>query len=69
MKLTARTLTILSRICLGLGLFSIGFKLVYTWRNDNEAPYATYLALFLTILSLFISVAAKRKKEEESKEI
>ena len=66
MKLTAKSLKTLSLIFLALALFGIGYTVVYEWRSDNKSLYSG-LSFTLTLFSMFFGIAAKRKKDQESK--
>lgn len=72
MKLTAKSLKTLSVIFLGLALFGIGYTVVYEWRSDNTHFYSGLsitLALVSSALGSFFGIAAKRKKDQESKDV
>jgi hypothetical protein len=66
MKFTAKSLKTLSVIFLGLSLFGIGYTVVYEWGSDNKTLYSG-LTITLALISVFLGIAAKRKKSEESK--
>ena len=68
MKLTAKTLTILSVIFLGLAIFGFGYTVAYEWRSDNKLPYSGLpITLPLALISVFLGIASKKKKDQESK--
>ncbi|MBL7105823.1 MAG: hypothetical protein ISS18_15980 [Bacteroidales bacterium] len=68
MRLSAKTLLILSLVFLGFAFFSIGFGIAYTWGNDK--PFGVFSALnlfFVAVGFLCVFLLMKKKKEEEEK--
>ena len=68
MKLSSKTLLILSLVFLGLAFFSIGFGIAYTWGNDK--PFGLFSVLtFLCVALVFVFLLPfmKKKKEETEK--
>jgi hypothetical protein len=71
MNLTSKNLKLLSRIFLGLTIIPIVIALYYVRRNDSgpSGVVPALLGMSLPIIALFLANAAKRKKDEESKEV
>jgi hypothetical protein len=64
MKLSAKTLLIISLVLLGFAAFTIGFGIVYTWGNDK--PFGIYGALTIVFTSItFVTLLFMKKKKEK----
>lgn len=66
MKLSAKTLLIISLVFLGFAAFTIGFGIAYTWGNDK--PFGIYSALTIVfgLITIVFSILFMKKKKDES---